>query len=213
MRIEIGFDDCLVGDLKALALLDWYDLKGTFYYPSVYKGRADSLSMKQVHEQIAMKGYEVGGHTTTHPMDMKLLEDKDLKFQVEENKKTIEGFLTKKPITKFCYPRGRHDERVREAVKKAGYLEARTTKVLQIRNDTGDPFQTPTTIHMFQREEYQGVHWLELAKIYLQKALEASRTDDSIFFSIWGHSCELDEAGDWDAFEKILGKLSTIPVW
>lgn len=216
MRIEISFDDCLEHDLKVANLLDWYDLKATFYYPNVYPAaKTRSLEMKEVYQKLALKGHTIGGHTTQHPPDLKLCTDEDLKFQIEENKKTIEYFFNKKEnsCTKFCYPRGRHDQRVRDAVKAAGYTEARTTRVLQIRNDTGDPLQTPTTIHMFPREEYHGVPWLEVANTMLDKALEASETDDSVFFSIWGHSNELEVNNDWDNFEKILERLSTIPAW
>ena len=206
MRISVSFDDANVLDLRAASLLETYGMTGTFYYPSTPVNGQMHLSLKQMKDYLADKGHEIGGHTVNHITDMKLIEDDEkLDWEIKENKNTIEFFLTRKPITKFCYPRGRYDDRVREAVKKAGYTEARTTRVLQVMNYSGDPFQMPTTIHMYPREEYQGVHWLEVAKVYLEKAVQQDG-----FFSLWGHSSELERFGYWTGFEEMLKKLSTI---
>jgi peptidoglycan/xylan/chitin deacetylase (PgdA/CDA1 family) len=199
MKVVISFDDALVGDIKAAKLLTKYGFKGTFYVPSGAAGRHTPMSLKEIREQIVLKGHEIGGHTVNHPQDMKLLSDEDLEYQVKNNKMLIELLLVKGEITKFCYPRGRHDQRVRDAIKKAGYTEARTTQVFQIRNETGDPFQTPTTIHMFPRSEYNGEDWLSLAKDYFNVAL-----GDGEFFSLWGHTNELDQYHYWGKFEEML---------
>lgn len=198
MRIEISFDDCNISDLKAARLMAKHGFSGTFYMPSAQVPGTQLLTLKEIKEGIFDLGHEIGGHTVSHPMDMKLLDDAKMKFEVENNM-FLCSLIMKRLPTKFCYPRGRHDERVRAAVRAAGYLEARTTVVLKTRNDSGDPFQTPTTIHMFPREDYNGVHWLEVARAAL-----ASAVDTGGFFSLWGHSKELDRQGDWEKFEEML---------
>jgi peptidoglycan/xylan/chitin deacetylase (PgdA/CDA1 family) len=181
MNTEISFDDCNVSDIKAAKILTKYGFKGTFYMPSNQVKGTQLLSLKEVFKDIIGLGHEIGGHTVSHPMDMKLLTDEQLKFEIENNKFLCE-LLMKRHVTKFCYPRGRHDERVRAAVKAAGYKEARTTEVLQTRNVSDDPFQTPTTVHMFQRDEYNGLHWFDMAKSYFMKAKHFDET-----FSLWTH--------------------------
>ena len=204
LNVVISLDDCHVSDLRASKLLHKHGFKGIFYMPSSQVRNTILLSLKEVKEGIISLGHELGGHTVSHPMDLKLVtDDAKLKFEIENNQMLCE-MLMKSPVKKFCYPRGRHDERVRKAVKDAGFLEARTTQVLKIRNDSGDPFQTPTTVHMFQREEYDGIHWFEIAKTYFDEALEASKNEDGIFFSLWGHSNELDRQNDWEKFEELL---------
>lgn len=208
MKIFISFDDGHISDLKAVKLLDKYGFKAVFYIPSCQTGRVIQMSLKEIKEGIVNKGHEIGGHTVNHPMDMKLLTEPQIKFELQNNRDMLQTVL-KIPVAKFCYPRGRHDERVRQGVKDAGYLEARTTRVLQIRNFENDPFQIPTTIHMFARDEYEGNDWLDMAKTYFLKALECSRTDDTVFFNIWGHTQELDAYNEWDKFEEILKFMRT----
>lgn len=200
MKIEISFDDGQIGDIRAASLLHKHGFKGTFYIPSCEVPKTQKLSLKEIREMLVLKyGQELGGHTVSHPMDMKLLDDEQLEFEIVNNKYMIEHLLTKSPITKFCYPRGRHDQRVRDAVRKAGYTEARTTQVLHFTLPV-DPFQTPTTIHMFQREEYEDRDWFSLAKEMFQIAKD--RNAD--MFSLWGHANEIDRQGDWGRFEELL---------
>lgn len=215
LNVQISFDDGNESDIRAARLLKHYGFVGTFYIPSNEVAKTKLLDLKDIHEIIVNEcGQEIGGHTVNHPMDMKLLDEKQLQFEIGNNKKLCEMLLAKKPITKFCYPRGRHNELVREWVYKMGYKEARTTRVLQIENDTKDPFQTPTTIHMYPRDEYEGKDWFDLAREYFDKALEASKSSDEVFFSLWGHTTELNriEFG-WEKFEEMLKimkeKLST----
>lgn len=208
LDIRISFDDCNLGDLRAAKLLKQYGFTATFYMPSTGVRGTQLMTLKEVKEGILDLGHEIGGHTVSHPMDMKACSNEQLKFECENNRflcQLLSYRAGRGDVTKFCYPRGRHDERVRAAVKAAGYLEARTTRVLKIENDTGDPFQTPTTIHMFAREEYEGQDWLELAKRYFNSAMELhSQGREGTFFSLWGHTKELTEHADWGRFEELL---------
>lgn len=203
MKIHISFDDANVSDVQAAKLCSKYRFPATFYMPSCQVPKTQLLSLREVKKGMVEHGHELGGHTVTHPMDLKLVPDEQLKYEIENNMYLCQ-ILMKRRVTKFCYPRGRHDQRVRAAVKAAGYLEARTTQVLQIQNKTGDPYQMPTTIHMYPRDEYNGVEWLELAKTYFEKAVELSKTEPDVFFSLWGHTTELNRFGDWERFEEIL---------
>ncbi len=205
MKIILSFDDGHISDIRAARLMRQYGFTGTFYIPNKSILGNMIMSLKEIREEIIVKyGHNVGGHTVSHPMDMKLLSDEDLEFEIINNRAMIEQNLMKGRTYTFCYPRGRHDQRVRDMVKKCGYEEARTTEVLCIKNSSGDSFQTPTTIHMFQRNEYEGIHWPVMARLWFLKALEASQTDDKAFFSLWGHSKELDAQNDWEHFEQFL---------
>lgn len=207
MKIDISFDDANISDVKAANLLSKYGFTGTFYMPSTQVAGTILLSLKEVFEGIVKKGHLIGGHTVSHPMDLKSVKaDDQLKFEIQNNKFLCDLLMAKAgfpPTTKFCYPRGRHDARVRAAVKAAGFLEARTTRVLHISNDTGDPLQTPTSVHMFAREEYKGEHWTVVAK----KLFDKARVTPDSFFSLWGHSIELTRQNDWGKFEELLSYM------
>lgn len=63
-------------------------------------------------------GFEFGSHSLTHP-DLTRVSDTRLSEEVEGSKELLERRLG--PIQFFSYPFGRHDSRVRRAVKAAGY--------------------------------------------------------------------------------------------
>jgi peptidoglycan/xylan/chitin deacetylase (PgdA/CDA1 family) len=69
------------------------------------------------------KDFEIGGHSKTHPADLKNLEDELMYQELHDNKKWLE-YLTGKKLTKFCPPRGRYDDRVIGIIKKAGFKES-----------------------------------------------------------------------------------------
>lgn len=203
MRIEFSFDDGHPSDVRAANLLSKYGFVGTFYWPGS-NGSMPVMSPEEVKRFIVDAGHEVGGHTTTHPNDLKLLDDQTLAFEIGNNALAVGFFFNGRKLpARFCYPRGRHDERVRAAVAAAGFTEARTTIVGMTRNLSGDPLRTPTSVHMAERAEYNGVGWPRYAREMFQRAL-AERDDPEVFFSLWGHSWELDRDGTWDEFEALL---------
>jgi len=64
-------------------------------------------------------GWEVGSHSMTHA-DFSKLSDSELIDEVSKSKKILENKLGV-PIRYFAFPKGVHDARIREAVKKAQY--------------------------------------------------------------------------------------------
>ena len=82
------------------------------------------LSWNQV-EEMAQHGIEMGAHTVTHP-ELPGLDDTALRREVFDCRRAIEERLGR-PVGSFCYPRGKFDERVVSAVRKAGYRLACTT--------------------------------------------------------------------------------------
>lgn len=194
LKFTSSWDDGNPLDLKIAELLLKYDLPGTFYIPSVSR-------MENEQIQLLARDFDIGGHTVNHPMDMKLLSDEDMDFELKVNKDWLEGIISR-PVTKFCYTRGRYDDRVIEAVKRAGYTSARTTTVLNLIPD--DPFKTHTTIHVFPRAEYGVVEWDTEARAYAYSAAVSGGT-----FHLWGHALELERLGYWGRLEDFFTWLTT----
>jgi len=196
MIFEISLDDGHTDDLYAVELLEEYGLAEylTLYIPTLQT----KLSNQQI-KYLAQK-VTIGGHTVTHPMDMKICSDEQLVYEIVEGRKELQE-ITGQEVKSFCYPRGRYDDRVIEFVKKAGFTEGRTTDVLAIK-EPKDIFKKGTTVHMFARKEYEGKDWLDVAKERFQKALEQDG-----YFHVWGHTWELSENKDWRKFEDLLAYL------
>lgn len=214
ITLEFSFDDSHILDQRVATLLEKYGFRGTFYIPSLPMFGTQSMTWREV-KNLSARGHILGGHTVNHPMDMKQLNDEKLKFEIEENKTSVDFFINQtgirpleikenpQPVTKFCYPRGRYDERVKQAVKDAGYLEARTTKVGCTDFPT-DPFETETTLHLFPHRKEYDADLMTMFNRYLALALEKK---DS-YFHIWGHGWEIQEHNLWDVFEQMLQILA-----
>lgn len=80
---------------------------------------APLLSWTQIRA-LADAGFEIGGHSATHPA-LTTLADAELEGEIRRSRTSLEQALGR-PARWFAYPYGDHDERVRAAVRAAGYL-------------------------------------------------------------------------------------------
>jgi peptidoglycan/xylan/chitin deacetylase (PgdA/CDA1 family) len=193
ITVTTSWDDGNPLDFKVAELLKQYGLRGIFYIPGV-----SSLSDDEI--RLLAEYGEIGGHTVHHYMDLKQLSDSDLDYEIGENKRQLERIIDG-PVTSFCYPRGRFDERVIMAVQRAGYQDARTTRVLAI--DSANVFRTDTSVHVFPRSEYGQREWEDVAKELADRAA----THGGVFH-LWGHAAELERLGYWSRLEDFFKWLT-----
>lgn len=196
LKFQSSWDDGHSLDIKLANILRDFRLPAIFYLPTT----TCDLSSREIF-QLAQQ-FEIGGHGYNHHQDMKLLDDPEIDFEVLKNKEWLESILGHE-ITKFCYPRGRYDERVIDSLTRAGYKESRTTIALKFDEDEKDPFRKPTTIQVYQRKEYNGTHWMEVAKYYAELARRKGKT-----FHIWGHSKEIDRDGHWQQLHEFFSWIT-----
>jgi len=190
VKIEVSIDDGDVLDREVIKMLDKHGLKGVFYVPISSWG-GNNLSV--------YKNHEIGCHTFNHPQDMKKLTSLGLQLEINTAKKTLETYL-EHDVTKFCFPRGRYNDRVLKAVADAGFTDARTTQVLYNKDDGG--ILKHTAVHVFpNRKEYNFRHWLDIAKMML-------KDPDSKVLRFWGHAAEIDKFDLWEEFDKLLELIS-----
>lgn len=189
MTIETSWDDGDALDIKMGELLYKYELPGIFYISN----RTNHLSDGEIH--FLGKIFEVGGHSTTHPEDIKLLSGDALENDIESNKEWLEK-IVKKPVDSFCYPSGRFNDETVAAVQKAGFKEARTTGKLNTEMPT-DLFRISPTIHA-RPDKYEGQHWLNVAK----EQFNLAKAKDS-YYHVWGHSWEVEKFKLWNELEEL----------
>lgn len=195
-NIITSWDDGSIYDLKIAILLKKYNLQGTFFIPSNCE-----LSDAQIKE--LSRDFELGGHTVTHPTDLKKLSGELLSNELEFNKELLED-ISNKEVDYFCYPRGRYNEDTIEALKKAGFKRARTTLVGYI-DKQEDLFRIKTSIHVYpDRKEYHRISWVEVANELWEKALNTENSQ----FHIWGHSWEIEKLGLWKELDLLFKKIT-----
>lgn len=188
LKFISSWDDGGAEDALIIELLKAYKLPGIFYLPGL------SFFNAPMYE-----GFEIGGHTVNHPIDLKALSEEQIRSEILLNKEALQGYF-RTPITKFCYPRGRYDERVIKILKDLGFTSARTTVVME---QYDDPFRQPTSVHIYPRAEYKGKDWVQVATALVEQAAA-----EGTVFHIWGHSWEIEKLGEWDKLRMFFDWLT-----
>jgi peptidoglycan/xylan/chitin deacetylase (PgdA/CDA1 family) len=139
--VILSFDDGWRNQYEhAFPLLKKYGMKGTFFIftnPLMHHNPR-WVSWGEVRE-MDKAGMEIAGHTHTHPFLTKLTTDVELDKEIGASKKFIEEEIGH-PITVFAYPFGEKNPQVEHAVKRAGYVLARTI-VSGVWNDPAHRFE------------------------------------------------------------------------
>ena len=91
---------------------------------------------------MASQGISFGSHTKGH-LHMDEISSEEKRQQAEESKRLLEEKLGKEVVS-FCYPFGDYDLAAKEALRKAGYRIAFTTKPGPVRF-TSDALELPRT--------------------------------------------------------------------
>ncbi|MBN8867840.1 MAG: polysaccharide deacetylase family protein [Solirubrobacterales bacterium] len=118
--IVLSFDDGYLGQyLYATPILEKQGWGGQLNL----KSEGSDLSSKQV-KKMHRAGWEIASHTITHP-DLTTLDATGLEHELVGSKQELERDLGIE-IVNFCYPAGRYDDTVAQAVEAAGYRGATT---------------------------------------------------------------------------------------
>jgi peptidoglycan/xylan/chitin deacetylase (PgdA/CDA1 family) len=125
--VAITFDDGCETDLVyAAPLLQEVKFGATFYVTTGFLGKPGYLSRSQLRE-LARSGFEIGCHSMTHAY-LTDLNDADLHREVAEAKTELEQIVGQR-IEHFSCPGGRHDRRVSEVAREAGYQTVSTSRI------------------------------------------------------------------------------------
>jgi len=123
----ISFDDGYVDNYTtAFPIITKHGFTATVFMVTSYINGAGFMSWQQLKELVA-NGWEIEGHTTTHPYLTKILDPSTLLSEISPPKKLLEKELGQK-INFFAYPYGDLNSNVVQAIKDTGYFMAVTTK-------------------------------------------------------------------------------------
>lgn len=191
MEILTSWDDGCEEDFKIAELLRQYDLPAIFFIPSC-------TLLTESDIQALGEDFLIGGHTVSHPPDMKLLDVETAFMEASVNRTWLQE-VTGQEVEWFCYPKGKHNETTIEQIKKAGFKFARTTNV-GITKRSDNPYRIDTTVHVLRhRKEVIPKDWLVNAK---EQFTIAKKDGDSVYH-LWGHGWEVERYQLWDELEQL----------
>jgi len=217
--VTTSWDDGDPLDLRLAELLSQHGLAGTFYVAPLNRERAvmEAAQLRQLGG-----AFEIGAHGLTH-VDLRGLADGELARELAEGRGYLEGLLGR-PVEAFCYPLGRYDARVRQAVIGCGFIGARTARLLHL-SAPRDPWLLPTTLCARDWRPWGwGPHWLKtldwpvfadltfrggsrswtrLARVLFERVLRHGGV-----WHLWGHSWEVEEQGLWDGLREVFQAVS-----
>lgn len=220
--VTTSWDDGDPLDLGIAKLLSECGVRGTFYVP--LRGHHGSQPMGSAGLiALADGGFEIGAHGVSRP-DLTKCNPQELFHEVSDCKQELESTLGR-PVRLLAYPRGRHDRRIIETLKEAGYSGARTTRMLA-RDIGDDPFRMPTTVQAyphrptayirnFIRARQMQKHWRYVLPSLLTS--DWTRMAKAIFDSVlewggvwhlYGHSWEIAALGLWEPLRDLLTYVS-----
>jgi peptidoglycan-N-acetylglucosamine deacetylase len=215
--VTTSWDDGHKLDLRMASELSAHGLPGTFYIaPSCWEIPEEKrLTVGELRELA--DGFEIGGHTLTHPRLPTIPLD-EARNEIVDGKSALEEMIGK-PVTSFCYPYGAYGAEHPDLVRTAGFSSARTVE----RYCTGTPeslFEMGTTIHGY-RHLVDGPQIVRRARSLrhaagmfrnwelLGRTLFEQTCKTGGIFHLWGHSWEIDVHDDWSRLRAIFEEMAS----
>lgn len=123
--IILTFDDGYTDNYtNAFKVLNERDMVAVMYPYTKKINSTNGLTKNQL-EELLENNWEIGSHTINH-LDLTTLTVDKLVQEVRDSKQYLEE-LFGIDVVSFCYPAGQYNQKVVEAVKKAGYKYGVTT--------------------------------------------------------------------------------------
>lgn len=134
--VLITFDDGYKNNIAAIQALRQFNFKIVVFVATGFIGKKNTFCRKDFPRlemmsrddisELSRQGVKFGAHGHTH-RNLPELSPKELTFEIKESKRIIETAIGKN-IDYFCYPRGKFNDRVINALKNNGFKMAFTSK-------------------------------------------------------------------------------------
>lgn len=212
----LSYDDGAKQDRKLVALMNKYQLIGTFHLNSNKLGTNnyfDYLNKEEIKDLY--KGHEVSVHSANHP-NLPDISRIDVIEEIIEDRRELER-LVGYPVRGMAYPFGNTNDAVIEAINGLGIEYARTVGDTYKFEIPKDFLRWHPTIHQFGKA-YSEPNQPEKDKNELNdfnKIIDDFlQTKELTLLDIWGHSWEMGtdqiKWNETEKFFKLLANNSTI---
>lgn len=206
---NITYDDGVTQDVRFVALLNRYGLKGTFNLNSQLAREGfvwtheNGMQVKRLPLDKAMinyRGHEIGSHTLVHP-SLGDLPDAEIKRQMRSDKADLEATFGVE-VKGFAVPFSYFGENCERIARQSGFEYARISEFSLSYKPCAEYFRWKTGVYHIMPELVPFVDGF-------------FETDEELAVcQIVGHSYDLDALHLWDIMEDICRKVSkSTDVW
>lgn len=200
---NVTYDDGIVQDVRFVALLNKYGLKGTFNLNSQLMEQEfewthpTGMTVRRLSLEAARHlydGHEIASHTLTHPY----LSDKseeELLWEIGEDKRRLEAFFGRE-VAGFGVPFHFYDGKIAACVRQCDFEYGRMSEETRHYSPWQDPYFWRCGIFHLAPE--------------LDDYVEGFfHTDEELALcQIVGHSYDLDAENLWDKMEALFQRVS-----
>ena len=205
MKIVQSWDDGVVDDVRLTELLRCYQATATFNLNPGLHQPYRSFSWRYGNKEVwrlgrdelaaVYAGFEIANHSLTHPYlpDLSLA---DLTREVRDSRLILQDWF-QQPVRGFCYPFGGFNAAVKEVIRTAGHVYARTVTKIDPVFPPADPL------------EFGANCWFADPEFWI--CYQRARVINGVFL-FWGHSYELMSEIMWADLEAKIARISADPI-
>ncbi|MEZ5584952.1 MAG: polysaccharide deacetylase family protein [Candidatus Competibacteraceae bacterium] len=204
MRVVQSWDDGIVDDIRLTGLLRRYGAKAAFNLNPGLHQTQRSCSWRYGDKEVwrlgrdelidVYDGFEIANHSLTHPYLPDLC-PADLAREIRDSRHLLQDWF-QQSIRGFCYPFGGFNSVVKDVIRAAGHVYARTVAEVE-------PVFPPIDVLEF------GVN-CRFADSAFWAGYERAKASNGVFF-FWGHSYELVNETMWADLEDKIAGISADP--
>ena len=187
--VTFSYDDGQKPDEKLIALMNKYNVKGTFHI------NGTELLTKKEELRARYAGHEISCHTVHHGWPSRM-PAQSVVFETIENRRVLEE-IAGYPVVGMSYPSGSYDDVSVEAMRSCGIVYSRTVKSTATFQLPEDWMRWHPTCH--HRDA------LPLCNRFMEE-LDSQWTLPLLY--IWGHSFEFRTDDDWAYMENVISTIA-----
>ena len=201
---NVTYDDGVLQDVRFVALLNKYNLKGTFnlnsgLMVSEFEWTHESgRVIKRLSKEKAVplyQGHEIACHTLTHPY-MHDLSQQEILHELQADKANLEKLFGRE-VKGFAVPFDYYSEQIENCVRESGFSYARISQESRSFAPQTDYFNWKATVFHTDPELER------LTRQFIESDEELA------IFQIVGHSYDLDVENMWDRIENVFRMIAS----
>ena len=200
---NVSYDDGVVQDIRFVALLNRYGLKGTFNlnYGLMHQGftwqHECGMTVRRIPEEqvkAVYKGHEVASHSYSHPYFDNASETEILKEMGAD--RFFLHRLFDREIAGFATPFYFFSDEMAKCARDCGFSYARIS-------EESNDYSIPEDFYHWRGSKF---HWDEDLEEFVEGFLRTDR--ELALCQLVGHSYDLDVADAWGRMERIVSRVS-----